>query len=123
MLYEPTAWNSTSSLVLQVFLGGFPRSRPIGLQPACKPLLAREHPAGFVAQGTDYLVTRFREPRHTMCHAAVFFLVRPFTTPVVNRCATLFPVTHRIPVNRFVRTKMLVGAQAGITPKFGSLVE
>ena len=58
-----------------------------------------------------------------MQDAAVLFLVLPFPTPVVNPDATIFPVTHGVPVHEFIGAQNLAGAKAGVSPEFGELVE
>src|SRR6185369_16532082 len=57
-----------------------------------------------------------------MHDAAVFFLVRTLTAPVVDGYALPLPVTHGIPVNRFVWAEGLSGTEASVSPEFSDPV-
>src|SRR5215813_10477752 len=58
-----------------------------------------------------------------MQFASVLFFICSFAAPVVHLYAALFPVTHHVPLNGFIWTKNLTGAEAGVTPKLRNLVE
>src|SRR3954464_11684022 len=58
-----------------------------------------------------------------MRHAAVLLFVGSLSAPIVNFNPASLPITHDIPVNRFVGAQVLAGTKAGVTPELGNLVE
>ena len=54
---------------------------------------------------------------------AVFLLVLTFAAPVVDLNTATFPITHRVPMNRFVWAQDLAGPDARVPPEFGNIVE
>src|SRR5580698_3986026 len=58
-----------------------------------------------------------------MGSASIFFFVSPFATPIKDCDTALFPVTHGVPVACLIGPQSLIGAEAGVTPKFSDLVE
>src|SRR5439155_8160772 len=95
----------------------------LALQPAEKPLFTLKHFLCLVAQSRNKLISRLREPRNPMRDAAVFLLVPTFAAPVVDLNTATFPITHRVPMNRFVWAQDLAGTDASVPPEFGNIVE
>ncbi len=58
-----------------------------------------------------------------MRRASIFFFVCAFAAPIVNFNPVALPITHRVPVDKFVWPKILAGTEAGVSPEFSDFVE
>src|SRR5690348_377357 len=55
-----------------------------GLQPSHEALLAGKHFSCLITHSRNHAIARFSKPRHVIAHAAIFFLVFAFPSPVVD---------------------------------------